>query len=1070
MKKLLLFLFAVSGLAYGQYTAVSASAVHDPNQVVFANGKVSATLTQGAVFIGTGTQPPNTASAQMSATGGFSLTLASNTALSPDGTQWTFNVCNSNGLTCFTTAITITGTSQDISATLNAAAVAIAVPTDFVRYFKTQAAPANPPSGFDVLYADSGTGNLTCLTSSGAACISGGGGGGGATFQVNGVNTSNQTTINFLNSVATNGLTVGFTNPSLGGVQLTLAGTLANTGLANSSVTVSTTSPLGGGGALSLGGSLTLTCAACATSANNLSFFAATTSAQLAGVLTNETGTGVVVFSDSPVFTTQITSPIFVSAAADPADAGAIRLGNNEIIGWENATPGTDLTLKVDASNILQSSANFNAPVLTQNTNAVADSTKTLNFFSSTTSAQLASVISNETGTGVVVFNSSPTITTPAIGNFTVSTLPAAGTLGRVAVVTDGTTKTDCTSGGGSTVVWCIDSGSVWTSASISAGSGTVNNCGTAHAIANYATTGTAVSCDAALTTDGSGTLTAAAFKTASTSNGGLDGTEGTGAGLTAATGHDLLWPDSTDHRWKVNNNNGTSSDMAVLGDNLGVFAATTSAQLAAVISNETGTGVLVFGTAPTFTTSITTPVMISGAADPADAGAIRLGNAEVIGWENATPGTDLTVTMNASNVFTVSTPVSATTGFEIGGTATSNHCLLGNGTNYVDSAACGLTSSGLNQFASTTSAQLAGVVSDETGSGALVFATSPTFTTPSLGAATASGLTLSSITGSTQCLHVNTSGVVSGTGSDCGAGSGGVSSVGLTINATSPSGIFTVTGSPVTTSGTLNFNLAGTSGGIPYFSSSTVMSSSAALTVNVLTKGGGAGAAPTNSLVTDDGTAATYTGTGGYKAPVFTSTGTTAGFADYPQGTTSSAVAPCNTATSICEQAPTSVTSYLVNKPGVAAGGTLIGTNTSSVITQGFSGDSNHSATVTIGSGTSVGSTSLCSTTFCPVGTYRVNVYVDITTACGTTGTYVVNLIYTDDQGSKTVPVNLEGTGSVPATGVLTTTSTANFGYDSFILRSTGGASINYSTTAVACGTAGPMVGKLYMSVEPVM
>jgi hypothetical protein len=37
---------------------------------------------------------------------------------------------------------------------------------------------------------------------------------------------------------------------------------------------------------------------------------------------------------------------------------------------------------------------------------------------------------------------------------------------------------------------------------------------------------------------------------------------------------------------------------------------------------------------------------------------------------------------------------------------------------------------SGLNQFASTTSAQLAGVISDETGSGSLVFGTSPTFTT----------------------------------------------------------------------------------------------------------------------------------------------------------------------------------------------------------------------------------------------------------------------------------------------------------------------------------------------------
>lgn len=40
------------------------------------------------------------------------------------------------------------------------------------------------------------------------------------------------------------------------------------------------------------------------------------------------------------------------------------------------------------------------------------------------------------------------------------------------------------------------------------------------------------------------------------------------------------------------------------------------------------------------------------------------------------------------------------------------------------------LTTDPLSQFASTTSAQLAGVISDETGSGALVFGTDPTFTT----------------------------------------------------------------------------------------------------------------------------------------------------------------------------------------------------------------------------------------------------------------------------------------------------------------------------------------------------
>lgn len=56
------------------------------------------------------------------------------------------------------------------------------------------------------------------------------------------------------------------------------------------------------------------------------------------------------------------------------------------------------------------------------------------------------------------------------------------------------------------------------------------------------------------------------------------------------------------------------------------------------------------------------------------------------------------------------------------------------------------LTANPLSQFAATTSAQLAGVISDETGSGALVFATSPTLVTPVLG--TPSSGTLTNCTG----------------------------------------------------------------------------------------------------------------------------------------------------------------------------------------------------------------------------------------------------------------------------------------------------------------------------------
>lgn len=60
------------------------------------------------------------------------------------------------------------------------------------------------------------------------------------------------------------------------------------------------------------------------------------------------------------------------------------------------------------------------------------------------------------------------------------------------------------------------------------------------------------------------------------------------------------------------------------------------------------------------------------------------------------------------------------------------------------------LKSDPLSQFAATTSLQLKGVMSDETGSGALVFATSPTLVTPVLGAATATTINGATITSGT--------------------------------------------------------------------------------------------------------------------------------------------------------------------------------------------------------------------------------------------------------------------------------------------------------------------------------
>lgn len=80
-------------------------------------------------------------------------------------------------------------------------------------------------------------------------------------------------------------------------------------------------------------------------------------------------------------------------------------------------------------------------------------------------------------------------------------------------------------------------------------------------------------------------------------------------------------------------------------------------------------------------------------------------------------------------------------------------------------------------------------------------------------------------------------------------AATGSVTSVAQTFTG----GLISVSGSPITSSGTLALTVAGTSGGIPYFSSASTWATSAALAASALVIGGGAGAAP----------ATTTTGTG---------------------------------------------------------------------------------------------------------------------------------------------------------------------------------------------------------------
>ena len=72
-------------------------------------------------------------------------------------------------------------------------------------------------------------------------------------------------------------------------------------------------------------------------------------------------------------------------------------------------------------------------------------------------------------------------------------------------------------------------------------------------------------------------------------------------------------------------------------------------------------------------------------------------------------------------------------------------------------------------------------------------------------------------------------------------SGSGTVTSVAQSFTG----GLISVSGSPITSAGTLALTVAGTSGGIPYFSAASTWASSAALTQYGIVYGGGAGAAP---------------------------------------------------------------------------------------------------------------------------------------------------------------------------------------------------------------------------------
>jgi hypothetical protein len=136
-----------------------------------------------------------------------------------------------------------------------------------------------------------------------------------------------------------------------------------------------------------------------------------------------------------------------------------------------------------------------------------------------------------------------------------------------------------------------------------------------------------------------------------------------------------------------------TITDILAVGGFLASTAIDTSAELAAIVTNETGSGALVFATSPT----LVTPAL----------------------------GTPSSATLTNATGLPISTGVSG----------------LGTGV--------------ATALATPSSANLASAVTDETGSGALVFATSPTLISPTLGAALATSINGLALTSSTGTLTI---------------------------------------------------------------------------------------------------------------------------------------------------------------------------------------------------------------------------------------------------------------------------------------------------------------------------